>query len=50
MGLHDRGVVIDLAEQDRLVAQGNAGIGQARQGVARLGGQLPRMIGVDAQE
>ncbi len=50
MGFHDGPVVIDLTEQDRLVAQGNAGIGQAPQGVTRFGGQLPGMVGVDADE
>ena len=41
-----------LADQDvtGLVAEGDAGVGQAPEGVPHLGGQFPRMIRVDAHE
>jgi hypothetical protein len=49
-GLHDVRIVVDVAEEDGLVAEGDAGIGEAAQGVADLGGEFAGVIGVDAEE
>ena len=46
---HGRGVV-DVLEQDGLVAERNAGVGEAAEGVADFGGEFARVVGVDADE
>ena len=48
--LHHFRRVVHVPEQNGLVAEWHAGIGQAAEGVADLGGQLARMIRVDADE
>ena len=48
--LHHQRIVVDVLEQDALVAERNARIGQPAHRVAHLGRQLARMIRVDAQE
>ena len=47
---HDNGIVVHTLEQHGLVAQRNAGIGQAREAVAHFGGEFARMIGVHTDE
>ena len=47
---HHGHVVVDLLEQHGLVAQRDAGIGEAAQRVAYLGRQFARMIRVDADK
>jgi hypothetical protein len=49
-GAHDFGGVVDVAKEDGLVAQGDAGVGEAAEGVAYLGGDFTRVIGVDGDE
>ena len=48
--LHHRRVVVDVFEQDGLVAERNAGVGQAAQRVADFGRQFARMVRVNAHE
>ena len=48
--LHHEGVVVDVLEEDGLVAQRDAGVGEATEGIADLGGQLARVVRVDADE
>jgi hypothetical protein len=47
--LHDVGIVVHAAQQHALIAQRHAVVGQQAQAIAHFGGQLARMIGVDAQ-
>ena len=48
--LHHRDIVVHVSEQHRLIAQGNASVGQTAQRLAHLGGQFAGMVGVDADE
>jgi hypothetical protein len=47
---HDLGSVIDMAQEDGLIAEWDAGVGEASEGVANLEGQFTWVIGVDADE
>ena len=49
-GLHDVGLVIDATEEDALVAEGHAMIGEALEASADFGGEFAGVVGVDADE
>jgi hypothetical protein len=48
--LHDHGIVIHIAKQNRLVAERNPGICQSTQGVAHFGGEFARVIRMHTDE
>ena len=50
MRLHDFRVVVDVFEEDGLVAERNAGVSEAAQRVTDFRGQLARVVRVDAHE
>ena len=50
MRLHHCRVVIDVFEQDGLIAEGNTGIGQTTERIADFRRQFTRMIRVNAHE
>ena len=50
LGLHHGDVVIDIAQQHRLVAEWNACIDQSTECIAHFGGQFARMIGVNTDK
>lgn len=42
--------VVDLVEEDGLVAHDNTGVGETTEGVADFGGEFVRVVGVDGNE
>src|SRR5688572_13882227 len=47
---HDHGIVVHVAEQDGLIAERDAGVGETAEGVTDFGGQFARVIGMHADE
>ena len=47
--LHQLGIVVHTAQKHALIAERYAVVGEQRQTITHLGGELTRMIGVDAQ-
>lgn len=49
-GFHDVRLIVDVTEEDGLVAEGDTGIGEGGEGMADFGGEFARVIGMDADE
>lgn len=49
-GFLDFDVIIDAAQEDALIAEGDASIGEAAEGVSDFGGEFAGVVGVDGDE